>query len=463
MSTPPNRSHYRPSAQQPAEDPAAANRTEGVRKRTQPTRHRAAEQTDETAGIVRWYHHVTGLLLGAVVAVLVRGSQFPGDLGSLWIAGLLVRDGDLENLYAIDDTDFALISGDAWHNAYEQSDVSAYPHPFVHTPFVADVMAWITRVLSFDSAVFWMTVLSGWALVVFIVAAWRFWFEDEIPPGYLALGMLLGWLTTAFQAALYLGQTSPFIFAGVAYGLAAARTYPVRAGLVLGAVAVVKLTPVVLVVACLLFPRARKAGLVAMLFGICAVVISIISLGFSTFVTWVETLQELNAAALVAPNNGAINSLLNMEASEFPDVFVNILHDPPLWTSLTARIVALSLLAVVVATAWRSSEPWKIASVGIFTTLMATSSILWDHYVLIAALPLLGVLARGHGWVLYLVPACAVFAFPPLAALDSDRWFMPAALTTMVSSVLVLCIAEWRRPKIQRRLRRRPGNASLVQ
>lgn len=412
---------------------------------TRRARHRKPEAATDSSAIVRWYHHVTGLLFGAVVMLLVRGAQDPGDLGSLWIAGLLVGKGDTENLYAIHESDFALITGEAWINTYEQSDVSAYPHPFVHTPFVAQVMSWITKLLSFDSAVFWITVLSAWALVILIVSAWRFWFEDEIPPGYLALGLVLGWVATSFQSSLHLGQTTPLIFAGVAYGLAAARIHPVRAGLALGAVAVVKLTPVVLVIICLFFPRARKAGVVGLLFGITAVVVSIVSLGFATFRTWVETLQELNAAALVAPVNGAFASLINVGAVEDPDALVSILEDPPLISSLVPRLLALALIAVVVYIAWRSSEPWKITTVGIFTALTATSGILWDHYVLLVVLPLLGVLARGQGWVLYLIPVCAVFAFPPLAAWDSERWLPWAAFTALVGSVLALCLAEFLR------------------
>lgn len=80
---------------------------------------------------------------------------------------------------------------------------------------------------------------------------------------------------------------------------------------------------------------------------------------------------------------------------------------------------------------------------GNFSTLTATSGILWDHYVLLIVLPLLGVLARGQGWVLYLIPICAVFAFPPLAAWDSERWLPWAAFTALVGSVLALCLAEF--------------------
>ena len=79
-------------------------------------RHRKPEAATDSSAIVRWYHHVTGLLLGAVVMLLVRGAQNPGDLGSLWIAGLLVGKGDTENLYAIHESDFALITGEAWIN-----------------------------------------------------------------------------------------------------------------------------------------------------------------------------------------------------------------------------------------------------------------------------------------------------------------------------------------------------------
>ena len=139
--------------------------------------------------------------------------------------------------------------------------------------------------------------------------------------------------------------------------------------------------------------------------------------------TWRQTLQEINAAALVAPVNGAFASQISTHLVDDDSLLVAIINDPPLVTSLVPRVLTIALVAVVVSAAWRSHEPWKIATVGIFTTLTATSGILWDHYTLIAIMPLLGVVARGQGRIIYAAPLLAFFAFPPLAASDSDLWF----------------------------------------
>ena len=90
----------------------------------------------------------------------------------------------------------------------------------------------------------------------------------------------------------------------------------------------------------------------------------------------------------------------------------------------------------------RSQDPWRITAVGIFTVLTATANILWDHYVLCAVLPLLGVLARGQNRIIYVVPVLGLFFFPPLAKADSDMWLSWSSLIVLVGFVIALCIAE---------------------
>lgn len=403
------------------------------------SRHRIYEVPDT---VLRWYHHVIGLVFGLIITVITAGKHNSGDWGSLWIAGLLVRDNNREYLYQIDDQDFALPKGDVWFDTIANSDVSSMPHPFVHVPFVADVMSIFVRIMSFDTSVYFLTALSGWALVVLVVSAWFLWFEEEIPAFVLLVGMLLVWVSTSFQSSLYLGQTSPLIFAGVAYGLAAARIQPIRAGIALGLAASVKLTPVILVVICLFFPRTRRAGIMAMGVGISIVSYSIVVAGWEVFMTWRETLQNINAAVLVAPVNGAFASQISTHLVEDDRLHVAIINDPPLVASLVPRLMMLVLIALVVYAAWRSYEPWKIATVGIFTTLTAANGILWDHYVIVAILPLLGIIARGQGRITYAAPILAFFAFPPVASAATDLWVSWAALITLVGLVIALCFAE---------------------
>ncbi|WP_296088994.1 glycosyltransferase family 87 protein [uncultured Corynebacterium sp.] len=392
--------------------------------------------------VLRWYHHGIGLVFGLVVAVISAGKLNYGDWGALWIAGLLVRDGNREHLYRIDERDFALPRGDVWLDTIAHSDVTEFPHPYVHVPFLADVMSLVVRVMSFDVSVILLAIASGWALVVLIVSAWFLWFEEEIATITLLFGILLGWASIAFQSSLFLGQTSPLIFAGVAYGLAAARVHPVRAGIALGLVSAVKLTPIILVLICVVFPRARKAGLVALGTGAVAVLYSIVVSGWDVFTSWWDTLQDIKAAIMVAPVNGSIASQLSTNRVEDDSILVTIVHDPSLAASLIPPFVTLALIALVIVTALRSQEPWRIAAVGIFTVLTATGNILWDHYVLCAVLPLLGVLARGQNRIIYVVPVLGLFLFPPLARADSEMWLSWSSLIVLVGFVIALCIAE---------------------
>lgn len=298
-------------------------------------RHRASAAWPQKSRVVlRWYQHVIGLVFGLLIAVFSAGKLNYSDWGSLWIAGLLVRDGHREHLYSINDRDFALPKGDAWLHTIANSDVSSFPHPFVHVPFVADVMSVVVRVMSFNTSVILLAIASGWALVVLIASAWVFWFEEEIPMAVLLIGILVGWVSMAFQSSLYLGQTSPLIFAGVAYSLAAARTRPMKAGIVLGIVAAVKLTPVVLVVICLLFARSRKTGFVATGVGLSVVAASILSSGWGVFNTWWLILRELNAAALVARVNGSFASRISSGLVHNDKILVAIIKDPPMVASV---------------------------------------------------------------------------------------------------------------------------------
>lgn len=398
--------------------------------------------TQGLSTVLRWYQHVIGLVFGLLIAAFSAGKLNYGDWGSLWIAGLLVRDGHREHLYSIHDRDFALPKGDVWLHTIANSDVSSFPHPFVHVPFVADVMSVIVRVMSFNTSVILLAIASGCALVVLIASAWIFWFDEQIPMAVLLIGILVGWVSMPFQSSLYLGQSSPLIFAGVAYGLAAARTLPIRAGIVLGIVAAVKLTPVALVAICLLFARSRKTGIVATGVGILIVVASILSSGWRVFNTWWQTLRELNAAALVARVNGSFASRISSGLVHNDKIWVAIIKDPPMVASVVPRILTVVLLLLVAYTAWRSQESWKIACVGTITVLTATGGILWDHYLLIAVLPLLGVLARGSERAICVVAILAILAFPPLAKGDSNLWFPWSAFAMLVGLVVVLCVAE---------------------
>lgn len=112
------------------------------------------------------------------------------------------------------------------------------------------------------------------------------------------------------------------------------------------------------------------------------------------------------------------------------------------WPVSFPRVLTVVLLLLVAYTAWRSQESWKIASVGTISVLTATGGILWDHYLLIAVLPLLGVLARGSERAICVVAILAILAFPPLAKGDSYLWFPWSAFTMLVGLVVVLCVAE---------------------
>ncbi|MGP5606160.1 hypothetical protein [Corynebacterium casei] len=123
----------------------------------------------ERPRILSGYVLVLSVFAGLVNALYWSGRQQPDDWSSLWIAGILVNNGNSDHIYDFDPTDFAAWSGSAWQEVIVTNDLSAAPHPFVHIPGVAYAVAPFTDVLSFEASVVWLTALCG-ACLPFLLA-----------------------------------------------------------------------------------------------------------------------------------------------------------------------------------------------------------------------------------------------------------------------------------------------------
>lgn len=412
------------------------------------SRTRTPVESRATEQILGWPVHLTGLIIGLITAVLHAPRQAGDDWASLWIAGVIARDGQRTHLYDHHPEDFAAWFGPVWEQHAHSGDFSPYPHPFVQLPLVAELLSPLTRVFSFNASLLVLTVASGWALAVLIASAWHLWVWRTIPTGVLIAVATVTWLSVPFQDAIHLGQTTPLVLAAVAYALAAAVRHPTAAGIILAAATAVKLSPILLVVLFLAFRRTRRAGWRAVGAGAVLGAVSLVTAGWGTHVVWVERLREISAGAVVAPASESISSLLLFERWERrweeDGVVVLTVVDAPGWVTGVTVVVAVLLAGLVVVTAWRRRElAYELLTVGLFVVVTLTSGLVWTHYFLLLVVPVAGIVLRGSNkavWVPVTVVAVAA-QFAPLAGVDALLVFPGGGLYGAVVVTVVFCLA----------------------
>lgn len=335
-----------------------------------------------------------------------------------------------------------------WDHHVQIGNYSPHPHPFVQAPLVAEVLAPLTRIMSFDVSLALLTVASGWALAVIVAAAWHLWAHATVPTGVLVVVAAVAWSSVPFQEAVQLGQTTVVVTAAVAYGVSAARTAPTVAGPILAVAAAVKLTPVLLIVLLLLFRRTRLAGWRALGTTAILTAISLLLAGWQTHVGWVTRLREISGGAIVAPASESIPSIALLgrwhERREEDGVVVLTVPDPPTWIALLTAAVASALIGLVLTAAWRRREySYELLTVGLFTAVTLTSGLVWTHYLIIVLLPAAGALLAGRARKIT-APAIAIALLPQFAPLAGENPLLPfpgGGLYSALAVTVILCVA----------------------
>lgn len=382
--------------------------------------------------------------VGVITAVAWGPLRFHDDWASLWIAGEIVRDGRTDILYDIAPGDFGTWGSDVASGYVLGNEEFSYPHPFVHIPGVAFLMSVVVRVITLGASHVIVNWCLGFSLVTLVASAFRLFFRRPITLAVLAPATLLAWVSAVFQSSISLGQTSPMVFAGVAYALAASRTRPTLAGVILGLVAALKLTPLALIVVFLFFPARRTAGVIAAGTTTIAAILSIAVGGWALFREWLGMLHSLSQTAPVSFINQSLASvLLADEATETGadgrPVIVSLVSDIPGWLPLLTLAITAALLLVTVLAALRNRKHgFAIICVGGFGTAILTAKILWTHYLLYLVLPVVGIAAltprRARGPVATLTCAALLLWYRPF---DHDTGFFPDWMG-LVSFAIVL-------------------------
>ena len=413
-------------------------------------RHREQSATAAASGIVMsWPLQLLAAISGIFSAWLWSTRSQPDDWAALWIAGMLFRRGQQDHLYDHHPEDFSVLHGPAWLEA--AADVSApFPHPYVHNPLVAAALSPFSETIDFDTSFVLLLFFSGAAIVVTVAASFYLWFGRTMPWGWAALatGVVLALPMTS--TSFWLGQTTPLIVAGVCYGLAASRSRPWAAGIVLAVVAIVKLTPYVLFVVLAFFAWRRRAlwwalGSTAVLYALMFVLVDTAVVG-----QWWQRLGDINEGVVIS---GANQSLTYWYlAADYP-----LKYHAELVTDFPAQAVALprlgAFITAVVAAAvawWHQQYRFEILTVSALLVATAFSTIVWNHYALVVVPVLLGLVAIAHSaprlqWSLLGAALVVSLLSPPLTPPTGAHQFAPglgfSGLIAMLTGLAFLLAA----------------------
>ncbi|MBC2682347.1 DUF2029 domain-containing protein [Corynebacterium sp. 4HC-13] len=353
----------------------------------------ARGQSRTREGNLRSDHNRPRILSGYVVALSViaglvnvlywSGRQQPDDWSSLWIAGVLVKNGNSAHIYDFDPIDFAAWSGPAWQKVIETNELSPYPHPFVHIPGVAYIIAPFTHFLSFEDSVMCLTALCGACLPLLVSASWTLWSRTTLPLHILLAATIAAWYTTAFQTGMWLGQTTPIILTMTVCGIAAARHHPLTAGVLLGLAGIVKLTPLGLIPLMLVFRHYRRSAVATTVTAALAALASLTVGGRELFATWLDRIHRLSDSVVVSGANRSFASAALRDKSTAGPV-APLVDDIPNFVSVIPIAIAVILFAAII---WAASRQHQQAAplilIGAYATATATSSLMWHHYLLI--------------------------------------------------------------------------------
>lgn len=378
------------------------------------------------------------------------------DLSSLWMAGRLVLEGLPGHLYAYHPTNFAWVDDPVWLALREQLGVEAVLHPYLYPPIVAYLLSPFTLWLPFGVATRLVLVANVFALALTAVAAADLFHRPLLRPVPLALFLTAVALTTPFQYALALGQTTPLVLAAVLGGVwLERRGRPVAGGALLALAAVIKLTPALLLVWWLLRRRWRAVGGFALGVGL-AGGLGLAAMGLDVHIEWITNLRRVSGAGLAAFNVQSVPAWL-IASDLGPGAALTWEVFPlPAWVSLASAAVGAALTVGYLARGLRTrlrpdpaggdltadpAEGTVIA--GLLLVPLLASNVSWTHYYLALMVPMivllrsprsaLGWVLLGAIWLLNVEPLAMEPMHPALTAVTFTRSHLLSGLLVAVA------------------------------
>lgn len=343
--------------------------------------------------------HPASWILAFLISTLgtwyLYSRQTGDDFSSLWIAGELVKNGMSDHIYDHSDVDFSSISGEAWNSMrYTVEDFSSFPHPYVHIPIVAGFCGMLALVMTGRIALTILTFISFMCAFILVASSYLLWTRKTISTPFAIVGSLALIVSPPFVLSLWIGQTTPFILAGVVYGIAQARFRPVLAGITLGIVAAIKLTPLAVIAAMFLFRGSRKSSFIAGCTSIFMFLSSLVIMGWNLTVEWIERIQEISGQVLVADVNQSFVSLFMRDQMSGP-IGVQIFSPedvPAHLLSITHVVMVIAIVLVLISSYIDYERRFALITSGILVITMSFSSLAWSHYFIVAVVMIMGLI-----------------------------------------------------------------------
>jgi hypothetical protein len=325
------------------------------------------------------------LVLACVVAVwCVRSArafwESPGyDLSALVVGARVLHDGGRAHLYDHNDRYYNIADTPVFEQAaHELGFVGYAPTAFVHPPLLA-AMAEPLAAAPFRLTVRAWLVASLAATVAGIWLAFRTWAPRWARPWPLALAFAaLAWFEPV-RYALWLGQTTPFVFLDLVLALwLVRRKRHVAAGALLSLAVFLKLTPLALVAAWAWQRRTRALAGVGAGLGVLTA-LSVALTGVGPNLAYARRVAEISGIALVTFNNHSLSALLTRYTFREPDLSTFVMLTPPLWVRATVVAAGVAFVVLAVALTRRRRDAALLDALSILAMLLLPS-IAWTHY-----------------------------------------------------------------------------------
>lgn len=257
-------------------------------------------------------------------------------------------------------------------------------NPFFYPPPFVLAVAWVGPVSLQAAYELWFGVNELLLLLCLALGVWRFGV-----PLWAAAALL--WTFSPIPDNAWMGQANLLALAPALAGLAVARARPLAGGVLVGAAAMLKMSPALFLLAWLLAGN-RRAVLAAIA---TAVGLSVLSLPLVPLDVQRQFYLEILPGFSTGDYHGLTVPISLQANHSLPDLFDRLLPDRGDLLGVAARRAsAATLVALLALWAWRArARPDSPAAVGALTVLMVVAPVYTYEHHLVFLLVALGVAA----------------------------------------------------------------------
>ena len=339
---------------------------------------------------------LTALIFLTFIAInVIYYRHMPGDdLSSSYIACRLLAGGQGDHLYSFNAEYFHIIDDPAWVDMAQETSFKGFLHPYVQTPLWAYALNPLCRAMNFPAFNLLFLVLNFTAIAGTVWLAAYQWAPSFLSRPALLAGFLavLSFTTPVYYTA-FLNQTHPLIlFATILAVFLASRNQNILSGLVLAVAASIKLTPAIIVIYWLMAGK-RRSVVSFLAWWVVLNILTLLIFGAAMSLDYLSNLNRISNVLLVSYNNQSLAAWLYGNSYNLSEILNWRIFPLP----ATGKILGYGLLGLVigysVVTYRRKTGNSRLLESACVSALLIAStiftSIAWNHYYIILAIPLL--------------------------------------------------------------------------